>query len=107
MKLSQPDLIESLARELRVEDIASVDTPMSENWLPAPSSTALLDFKLLQQTIGSLNYLCTHSRPDVCFPTNLIARTMSKPTKHSMRAARRIAKFLEDTKTFALEYKTW
>ena len=57
-----------------------------------------------KEAIGSLLYLSTITRPDICYAVNYLSRYMDKYTKHHWVAAKRIFKYLKGTKNYGLRY---
>jgi transposase InsO family protein len=57
------------------------------------------------QIVGSLQYVATVTRPDICFAASSLARYMSCPTAHLLNCAERVLKYLSSTKTHVLTYK--
>jgi hypothetical protein len=57
------------------------------------------------QIVGSLQYVETVTRPDVCFAASSLARYMSCPTAHLLNCAERVVKYLASTQDDVLTYK--
>jgi hypothetical protein len=57
------------------------------------------------QMVGSLQYVATVTRPDICFAASSLARYMSCPTKHLLKCAERVLRYLSATKDHALTFK--
>jgi hypothetical protein len=54
------------------------------------------------QMVGSLQYVATVTRPDICFAAPSLARYMSCPTKHLLKCAKRVLRYVSATKDHAL-----
>ena len=57
-----------------------------------------------RELIGSLIYLMTGTRPDICFIVTLLSRFMNNPTKMQMTIARGVLKYLKGTLHFDLKF---
>ncbi|XP_048326840.1 secreted RxLR effector protein 161-like [Ziziphus jujuba] len=64
---------------------------------PANSST-------FRSLIGSLLYLTT-TRPDIMYATSLLSRFMQNPTQVHYGAAKRILRYLQETKDYVIWYR--
>lgn len=90
-----------------LENIAPVKTPgdPSVKLSRETESTADPDFKAKYQSmVGSLMYLATVSRPDLCFSTNLVARYNPNPNQSHMDATTRVYAYLNGTLDKGLWY---
>ena len=54
--------------------------------------------------VGSLNYLATHTRPDLAFATQQLARQMAKPCARGMQHAFGVLRYLAGTTEYGLVY---
>ena len=63
-----------------------------------------MDSTLYKQIVGSLMYL-TMTRPDIMYSMSLISRYMENPTEIHLLAAKRILRYLQETRDFGLFYK--
>lgn len=54
--------------------------------------------------IGALMYLASHTRPDICFAVNLLARFSSCPTQRHWNGIKHILRYLQGTKDLGLFY---
>ena len=57
-----------------------------------------------RELVGSLIYLMTGTRPDICYTVTLLSRFMNKPTKMHLQIAREVLNYLEYTKHYDLKY---
>jgi hypothetical protein len=57
-----------------------------------------------QEIVGSLQYLCTWTRPDLVFATGQLAKFMSNPGPVHMEAAKRVLRYLKGTADLGLTY---
>ena len=63
-----------------------------------------VDSTLYKQIVGSLMYL-TVTRPDIMYSMSLISRYMENPTEIHLLVAKRILRYLQETRDFGLFYK--
>jgi hypothetical protein len=54
--------------------------------------------------IGSLNYLATHTRPDIAYSTHQLSKQMHNPSKEHIATAENVFAYLHGTKHSALRY---
>mmetsp|Transcript_16535 Transcript_16535/g.39812 ORF Transcript_16535/g.39812 Transcript_16535/m.39812 type:complete len:477 (-) Transcript_16535:1846-3276(-) len=104
----------TLARELLDRHGMSSCKPVS---LPMEPGRHLLDSdrpdtpdpamsQTYQEIVGSLQYLCTWTRPDLLFATNQLAKHMSNPGRVHMAAAHRVLRYLKGTADYGLTYSS-
>jgi hypothetical protein len=90
-----------------LENIAPVKTPGDPNvkLLRNTENTSDPDLKVKYQSmVGSLIYLATVTRPDLCFATNMVARYNANPNQSHMDAVERIYAYLNGTLDKGLWY---
>ncbi|KAG7543548.1 Ribonuclease H-like superfamily [Arabidopsis thaliana x Arabidopsis arenosa] len=54
--------------------------------------------------VGALMYLASHTRPDICFVVNLLARFSSCPTQRHWNGIKHLLRYLQGTKDLGLFY---
>ncbi|KAG7568080.1 GAG-pre-integrase domain [Arabidopsis thaliana x Arabidopsis arenosa] len=54
--------------------------------------------------VGALMYLASHTRPDICFAVNLLARFSSYPTQRHWNSIKHLLRYLQGTKDLGLFY---
>ena len=59
-----------------------------------------------REAIGSLIYCAVATRPDIAFPTSLLAQYMENPGRVHWEAVKRIFRYLSGTKDWRLTYGT-
>lgn len=59
-----------------------------------------------REAIGSLRYLVTGTRPDLCFAVNQVSQYMEKPKVHHWQAVKRIFKYLKRTINYGILYSS-
>ena len=68
-------------------------------------SPELDDPNLYRQIVGSLIYVMTGTRPDLCYIVTRLAQHMSKPTQANLNAARRALGYLKGTSEQSLRFR--
>lgn len=101
--ISQTKLIEKVLENFNMSDCREASTPMEVGFQIDPDQ-AVIDVPY-RQIIGSLMYLATSTRPDIMFPVAYLSRVLDKPSVQTWKAAKRILRYLQSTKTLGLKYK--
>jgi hypothetical protein len=97
--LHQPNYINKILREFKMENAKNVRTPST------PGSIACLtpDRKYpYREAVGSLLYLS--SRPDITFSVNQVSRNVENPTEGDVLKIKRIFRYLQGTKDVVIKY---
>ena len=68
------------------------------------NSPLLENSKLYREIIGSLIYVMTATRPDICFVVTKLSQSLSKPTIAHLNAAKSVLKYLKGTSGYKLSY---
>lgn len=109
MRVSQSAFILSLVNKyLNEETRWKSSIPMATDFLMSAQleseplgSNAVKDYQAL---IGSLNYLCHASRPDIMFSVNTLSRFLKKPKSVHWSAALRVVKYLNSTPCLSIVF---
>ena len=67
-------------------------------------SPDLEDPKLYREIVGSLIYLMTCTRPDICYVVSILSQFMSKPTMAHLNLAKFVLKYIKGTSNNGLIY---
>lgn len=107
ISLTQRSSIKSLLKRFAPE-VKNASNPcrMGIKLEANPNQASAENIRLFQQQIGSLMYLMTMTRPDLCFPIGLIARFMSNPAEQHFSALNRIWQYLNYSADFALTFQS-
>ena len=65
----------------------------------------LTDPKLYRGIVGSLIYVMTGTRPDVCYVVTKLSQKMSKRTQADLGAAKHVLRYLNGTQELCLTFK--
>jgi len=82
----------------------SIPIPIGSKIEPNEDKASEKDISEFQQKIGSLLYLASKTRVDLCFPTGLLARYMSNPSKTHEILLEGLLGYLERTQNLGLLY---
>ena len=106
--LYQARFISTVLKRFQMTDCNGVQTPMEsgQRLLLSQESDELADQGEYQSLIGSLMYLVVGTRPDIAFAVATLSKFNSKPNKIHFTAAKRILRYLKQTKSLALTYRT-
>lgn len=98
--------IVDLANLFEVTTTDPVLVPMAENAvLTNQNSEFFHPVRLYQSILGSLNWIATWSRPDILTAVNKLGQFQQQPRVSHFRLAKKIVKYLLDTKNYGIQYK--
>ena len=108
LRLYQSRFITTVLMQFKMTDCNGVQTPMEPGLrlLPSAETDDLVDQGEYQSLIGSLMYFVVGTRPDIAFAVATLSKFNSKPSKIHYTAAKRVLRYLKQTKTLALTYHT-
>ncbi|GMF61722.1 unnamed protein product [Phytophthora fragariaefolia] len=97
--LHQTANIDSLLMKLGMENCRPVTTPMeSTRGLHSEDAEPFLDTDTMRETIGSLLWLGTCTRPDITLAVNYLARFVSAPTTTQWTGVKRVLRYLRGSR---------
>ena len=67
-------------------------------------SELLEDPNIYQQIVGSLIYIMTCTRPDICYPVTKLSQFMKSPTYAHLNLAKHVLRYLKGTMHYNLKY---
>lgn len=105
--LHQRPAVERILQKFNMNTSKPVTTPLSPGYRPVSASEADL-FKpkeLYQEAVGSLLYLSSRTRPDICAAVNILSRAQSRPTVIHWTAVKRVMRYLNGTKDYGMHIK--
>ncbi|KAF2346694.1 hypothetical protein FHG87_022550 [Trinorchestia longiramus] len=83
----------------------SIPCDPSANKLDVSSdSENLCDPKLFREIVGSLIYLMTCTRPDICYVVTLLSQHLTRPTNAHLNLCKFVLKYLKGTILFSLRF---
>ena len=98
--LTQPALIDKIIETTGMQDCNSSPTPAAPNQPLGkdPEGEPMQESWSYPSVIGSLLYLSTNTRPDICFAVSQVARFTHDPKQSHATAVKRIIRYLAGTK---------
>ena len=106
IELHQSKHIQDAVDRFALKDAKAVTIPIDTACLKDFNSELLKDAKHYQSLVGTLNYICSSTRPDICFAVNHLATKAKAPSVADLRRAKRCLVYLRETKHLRLRYKT-
>ena len=107
--ISQPSYIDSIAKRFNIQAGRTITTPMDASIdlkasINSNNSNQHIDISYAS-LIGSINYCAVSTRPDIAYATNKCAQSTSCPTADHWEAARRIIRYLIQTRERGITYR--
>lgn len=105
--VKQSSYTKTILKKFGMEDSNDAPTPMEKGMLTNEENfknDEPVDITRYREAIGSLLYLATISRPDICFAVNYLSRFSSKPMKSHMKMVRRVFQYLKGTVNFGISF---
>jgi hypothetical protein len=106
--LSQQAYVEKVLERFGMTDVKPIGTPMEPKEYKKKmvrrelSGEEPCDKALYQSKLGSVMYLMTSTRPDICFAVGVLSRYSADPGVSHMRAMDRLLRYIAGTKHFRL-----
>ena len=101
--LSQKDYIDKLLTQFGLEDAKGAKTPMEAK--PCLDEDKELEDTPYRELIGGLLYLSLRTRPDITFAVTKLAQYSSNYNRSHWNSAKRILRYLKDTRDYKLSYR--
>jgi hypothetical protein len=107
VRFSHAHKICAVLKELRLEDLKPVSTPMLAGQQLVPRAASkdpqLLELiQAYQTSVGKLMHIAVMTRPDIAKAVQVVAQYMSNPSCSHLKAVNRIWAYLKSTPTHAL-----
>ena len=103
--LSQNNYVKTLLKDFEMNEAKEFKTPIEPMSVPNNEGVKLANPKLFQAMLGSVNYLCNSTRPDLCFAANQMSRFNQSPTYTNLKQLKRILRFLKHAPEKSLIYR--
>ncbi|KAI0992058.1 hypothetical protein K3495_g16128 [Podosphaera aphanis] len=107
INLSQTAYIDRVLNRFSMQDCNPVSTPMESNQrlMAAANGEPRVNATLYQQIIGSIMYIATGTRPDLAYTVTHLSQYNSDPSSTHLGAAKRVLRYLKETRDLKLTYK--
>eukprot|EP00963_Diacronema_lutheri_P011842 scaffold1495_cov362-Pavlova_lutheri.AAC.2 len=99
--LSEPNKIQKLISQFNTQDCKAKNIPL-DVVLSAKNDGELCDTTEYQVLVGSLLYLSTTTRPDLCQAASQLSRFMANPTRTHLKEAQGVLKYLKAIVNYGL-----
>jgi hypothetical protein len=105
IKLSQRDFIDKLLDSVGMSDCNPVSTPIEPGLIIDDLPDPAIDLHQYQHVTGSLQWLASHTRPDIARAATLLAQFNTKPTPTTVSAYKRVLAYLKGTRDVGINFK--
>lgn len=101
--VTQSKIIDSVLNEFNMKNCRSVVTPMEVGFQIEETDLNLsVPYRRL---VCSLMYIAVTTRPDLSFAVSCLSRVLDKPTDQTWKAAKRVLRYLSNTKDLELKFE--
>ena len=99
MKMNQTKYLAKILQKFKMADCKPKATPsdLDVNKIRDKDSTKLADPRLYREIVGSLIYVMTGTRPDLCYIVTKLSQHMSQPTKAHLNMAKQALRYIKGT----------
>ena len=107
IEMNQSKYVERMLNKFSMSDCKSKSAPcdLAANKIREDDSTPLPDARMYREIVGSLIYLMTGTRPDICYVVTLLSQHMAKPTNAHLSMARHVLRYLSGTIHYGLQFQ--
>ena len=113
ISLSQLHYIDNILKRFDMEPCKPISTPLptTRKLSIEDSPKSIIEETEMEnipyrQVIGSIRYLASSRRPDLCFSTGLLSHFMTNPGPKHWQALKRIFRYLKHTKHLCLTFQS-
>lgn len=103
---TQETYIDKLLCKFNMADCSTKLVPCDANIynIETAESKILTDVNFYRQIVGSLIYIMTCTRPDICFSVTKLSENLISPTKAHLTYAKNVLRYLKHTKAYSLNF---
>jgi hypothetical protein len=104
VSLSQKRYIETILEEFNMKDCKGAPTPIGSG-VKSAANEGVVDEEIahkFRRCLGSVMYVMTCTRPDLCYAISKLSRYMSKPNEEHWIAMKRVLRYLQQTSHITL-----
>ena len=104
--MNQTKYLEKVLKRFKMSDCKPKAVPcdLSVNKM-IDESEQLIDARLYREIVGSLIYVMTGTRPDLCYVVSKLSQYMAKPTKAHLNLAKHCLKYIKGTLKYGLKFQ--
>ncbi len=111
IKLNQSVYVEKVLKKFKMLDCNPVSTPLDPSVKLSSADSPITEEEKSEmkqfpyrEVVGSLQYLCYSTRPDINYAVNLLSRFSINPGQKHWTAAKHVLRYLKGTKDYGLEF---
>lgn len=99
IEMNQTKYLEKILFRFKMNDCKPKATPcdLDVNKIRDKDSSELADPRLYREIVGSLTYVMTGTRPDLCYILTKLPQHMAKPTKAHLNMAKQALRYIKGT----------
>jgi hypothetical protein len=98
-KVCQKKYIEEKLIEFRLDESKESNIPIDTGYLKIDTTeNEKANKEIFRKAIGSLQYLATNTRPDICIAVSILARRVENPKQSDWTEVKRVFRYLKKTK---------
>lgn len=105
IKLSEPDFIDKLLDDAGMPDCYPVATPIEPGLVIDDLHDLSIDKRQYQSVTGSLQWLASHTRPEIARVPTLLAHFNTVPTQKTLSTQRRVLRYLKGSKQLGIVFR--
>nr|XP_027239597.1 uncharacterized protein LOC113830591 [Penaeus vannamei] len=107
IEVNQTKYVEKILDSFNMSDCYARNIPCDPSIVNTSTveSDELANATLYREIVGSLIYIMTGTRPDLCYVVTKLSQYMSNPTKAQLNAAKHVLKYLKGTMMYGLTFK--
>ena len=107
IEMNQSKYMENILNRFGMTDCKPKPTPceIDANKIRYADSTELSDSRLYREIVGSLIYVMTCTRPDLCYIVSMLSQHMAKPTLAHLGMAKHVLRYIQGTMHYGLKFQ--
>lgn len=102
VKLSQKHYSKDKLQNHNLLESRTVKYPLDRLYEPSDTQCTQEEYHLFNQIIGELQHLSNHTRPDIAFSVNHLARFLQNPSQDHITGAKHIWKYIAGTLDYGI-----
>jgi hypothetical protein len=110
--LHQQAYVRKLLKHFQMDQAHVLTIPMigrsrttEDPYQPCSEEEEIVDRQKYLTAVGAFTHLTTHTRPDIAFVTNILARHNQKPTARHWNGVKHLLRYLRGTEDLGLYYR--
>lgn len=95
--MSQTTYVEKILNRFDMQDCRTRETPCDQNLDYSEEAPKMVDVKKYREAVGSLIYLTTCTRPDLCFVVSKLSPHLAHPSEEHWVTVKHVLHYLKGT----------